>query len=108
MFRRFILTVFLLISCPFSSILLAQSEPIIEKTPLKVGVVGYPPFSDYNEETFRGISVELWQEIAADANLRYSLIAQPGIQVGIDGVVAGELDVLIGPIPKSCFHSTLF
>ena len=98
MFRRFILTVFLLISCPFSSILLAQSEPIIEKTPLKVGVVGYPPFSDYNEETFRGISVELWQEIAADANLRYSLIAQPGIQVGIDGVVAGELDVLIGPI----------
>ena len=51
MFRRFILTVFLLISCPFSSILLAQSEPIIEKTPLKVGVVGYPPFSDYNEET---------------------------------------------------------
>ena len=98
MFRRFILTVFLLISCPFSSILLAQSEPIIEKTPLKVGVVGYPPFSDYNEETFRGISVELWQEIAADAILRYSLIAQPGIQVGIDGVVAGELDVLIGPI----------
>ncbi|MDJ0578678.1 transporter substrate-binding domain-containing protein [Crocosphaera sp.] len=98
MFCRFILTICLLICSPFSSILLAETESTVEKPPLKVGVVGSPPFAQYNEKNFQGISVELWQEIAANINLQYRLIPQPGITVGIDRVVAGELDVLIGPI----------
>ncbi len=73
-----------------------QSFPV--QAPLKVGVAGSPPFSKYDETTFRGISVELWQEIAATANLKYEFIPQPGVKVGIDRVVTGELDVLIGPI----------
>ena len=98
MFDLFILTICLLISSPFSRILLAQTESTVEKPPLKVGVVGSPPFAQYNEKIFQGISVEFWQEIAANVNLKYRLIPQPGITVGIDRDVAGELDVLIGPI----------
>ncbi|MGK7931377.1 MAG: transporter substrate-binding domain-containing protein [Microcystaceae cyanobacterium] len=98
MVRRFLLTIFLVLSCPFSDFLLAQTESIPDETPLRVGVVGSPPFSKYDQQTFKGISVELWQELAEINNLQYKFIAQPGVKVGIDQVIAGELDVLIGPI----------
>ncbi|ACB51759.1 extracellular solute-binding protein, family 3 [Crocosphaera subtropica ATCC 51142] len=96
---RFVLfSIFLVIPGLFSDFLLAQTESIPNDTPLKVGVAGSPPFSKFNQQTFEGISVELWQEIAATTNLRYEFIAQPGVKVGIDQVVAGELDILIGPV----------
>ncbi len=98
MLRLVLFKIFLIIPCLFSSVLLAQTETIPNDTPLKVGIAGSPPFSKYDEQTFQGISVELWQELAATTNLKYEFIAQPGVKVGIDRVVAGELDILIGPI----------
>ncbi|EAZ89228.1 transporter substrate-binding domain-containing protein [Crocosphaera chwakensis] len=98
MVRLFLLSLFLIIAYPFSGFLLAQTESIPNENPLKVGVAGSPPFAKYNEQTFQGISVELWQEIAEINNLQYQLIAQPGVKAGIDQVIAGELDILIGPV----------
>lgn len=98
MVRLLLLSIFLLIFCPFSSSLLAQTESISNQNILKVGVAGSPPFAKYNDQNFQGVSVELWQEIAATTNLKYDLIAQPGVKVGIDQVIAGELDILIGPV----------
>lgn len=98
MLRHLLLTVFLVFFCPCSHFLLAQSESIPDATPLKVGVVGSPPFAKYDGQTFQGVSVELWQELAEINNLQYELIAQPGVKVGIERVITGELDVLIGPI----------
>ncbi|WP_107667286.1 transporter substrate-binding domain-containing protein [Cyanothece sp. BG0011] len=98
MFRLLWFNFFLVFSCLFSNVVLAQTESIPNETTLKVGVVGSPPFAKYDEQTFEGISVELWQEIAEINNLQYQLIAQPGVKVGIDQIVAGELDILIGPI----------
>ncbi|MDJ0846420.1 transporter substrate-binding domain-containing protein [Crocosphaera sp.] len=98
MIRLFLLTLFLVFSYPFSTLLLAQTEAISKENPLKVGVAVSPPFTKYHNQSFQGISVELWQELAAINNLQYQLIAQPGVKAGIDRVAAGELDVLIGPI----------
>ncbi|MDJ0509774.1 MAG: transporter substrate-binding domain-containing protein [Crocosphaera sp.] len=98
MVRLFLLSFSLIISCLFNISTIAQTESIETQPPLKVGVVGSPPFSKYDKQSFQGISVELWQEIAANVNLQYQFIAQPRVEVGIERVVAGELDVLIGPI----------
>ncbi len=98
MIRLVLLSIFLIICCPFSGFLLAQTESISNENPLKVGVAGSPPFTKYDGKTFQGISVELWQEISEINNLQYELIEQPGVKIGIDQVIAGELDILIGPV----------
>ncbi len=98
MVRLFLLSFSLLIYCLFPRSTIAQTESVEIQPPLKVGVAGSPPFSQYDKQGFHGISVELWQDIAAMANLQYELIAQPGVKVGIERVVTGELDVVIGPI----------
>ncbi len=98
MVRLFLFSFSLLIYCVLPGSTIAQTESIERQALLKVGVAGSAPFSKYNKQGFQGISVELWQEIAATANLQYQLMAQPGVEVGIERVVMGELDVLIGPI----------
>ncbi len=52
MIRLFVLTFFLIFPCLFSNLLLAQTESTPNETPLKVGVVGYPPFSKYQNQTY--------------------------------------------------------
>ncbi len=98
MVRFCLLSFSVVISCLIPTSLVAKTESLGLKAPLKVGVAGSPPFSKYDEQTFTGISVELWQEIAATANLQYEFIPQPGVKVGIERVAARQLDVLIGPI----------
>ncbi len=46
----------------------------------------------------KGISIDIWREIARVENLEYELIPQKGVGAGIDAVAKGELDVLIGPV----------
>ncbi len=46
----------------------------------------------------KGISIDIWREIARVENLEYELIPQEGVGAGIDAVVKGELDLLIGPV----------
>ena len=62
----------------------AQTVSPSNKTPLRVGVAGSPPFVTQTNRTAKGISVEIWQELAAMTNLKYELIAQPGVKAGID------------------------
>lgn len=88
----------LIIALTFPNVTLAQSNSTSRKTPLKVGVAGSAPFVKQTNQTLNGISIEIWQELAATTNLKYELIKQPGVKVGIEQVAAGELDVLIGPI----------
>ncbi|MEA5508430.1 transporter substrate-binding domain-containing protein [Crocosphaera sp. UHCC 0190] len=98
MFPTGLLSLALWLTLTGSTLAVVQSESPPVKYPLKVGVVGSPPFSSYTNQTFKGISVELWQELAANTNLKYQFIAQPGVKTGINRVTSGELDVLIGPI----------
>ena len=46
----------------------------------------------------KGISVEIWQKVAAAENLEYELIRQENVGTIIEAVKGGQLDVGIGPI----------
>ncbi len=48
--------------------------------------------------TFKGISVEIWQEIANSEGFKYEVIPQKNVETALDALVNGELDLVIGPL----------
>ncbi len=68
---------------------------------LRVGAVGAPPFFIQDGSGPEGISIDIWREIAQAEDLEYELIPQKGVGAGIDAVVKGELDLVIGSISIS-------
>ncbi len=91
MVNRLKLLTFITITCIIHFPLLAQAEK------LRVGVAGSPPFV-INDNSFKGISVEIWQELASLEELEYQLIPQDSVASSIDSITKGELDLVIGPI----------
>lgn len=77
-----------------------ETESDIPSQPLKVGVVGIPPFVLNKSENPTGMSIEIWQEVASRAQLEYDLVSVPSMNVsaGLAQVAKEELDILIGPI----------
>jgi ABC-type amino acid transport substrate-binding protein len=65
---------------------------------LKVGVGGTPPFLiQRGNDNFRGIVIDLWEEIAFINNFEYELSLYTETQDALDAVATGELDLLVGP-----------
>jgi len=65
---------------------------------LKVGVGGTPPFLiQGGNDNFRGIVIDIWEEIAFVNNFGYKLILYTETQDALDAVATGELDLLVGP-----------
>ena len=54
-------------------------SPLLART-LNVGVSGNPPFVQKTETSFNGISLEVWEAIAAENNYNYKLIGQHQIK----------------------------
>ena len=65
---------------------------------LRVGVAGSAPFAIEDGDEFKGISVDIWKEIAREQEFEYELIRQPTVLSGLNAVANDELDLLIGPI----------
>ena len=75
------------------------ANPISAQTQkIRVGTAGSPPFMFNNQETPEGISVDIWGEIARQENIDYELIPQPNVKEGLDALIRGDLDIMIGPI----------
>lgn len=68
--------------------------------PLKVGVIVDAPFSFKEKETFSGIAIDLWREIALGLQQPYIFIALPSTdrEKPYEALQKGEIDVLIGPL----------
>ncbi|WP_293056885.1 transporter substrate-binding domain-containing protein [Okeania sp. SIO2B3] len=66
-------------------------------TKLRVGVAGSPPFV-IKDRDFKGISIDIWQELSSLEGLEYELYRQESVNDGIDNILRGELDLVIGPI----------
>lgn len=64
---------------------------------LTVGIGGTPPFLIRDGEEYEGLVLDLWNRIALINAFEYELILQTNTQDALDAVVAGELDVLVGP-----------
>ena len=65
---------------------------------LQVGVAGSAPFVIEDEGKIKGISIDIWKEIALAEGFNYELIPQKNVPAGLNAVAQGKLDVLIGPI----------
>ena len=65
---------------------------------LKVGISGSPPFVIQENNSFQGISLDVWRQVAEDNELVYDLVPQSSPEVGIAAVDQGQIDVLVGPI----------
>ena len=66
---------------------------------LVVGTREAPPFVMKTADgTWQGISIELWQRVAKEMNLRYRITEAPTIQDLLDGVAAGRFDVAVAAL----------
>lgn len=65
---------------------------------LKVGITGSPPFVIQENNSFQGISLDVWRQVAEDNELVYDLVPQSSPEAGIAAVDQGQIDVLVGPI----------
>merc|ERR1712091_663930 len=65
---------------------------------LKVGITGSPPFVIEENNSFQGISLDVWRQVAEDNELVYDLVPQSSPEAGIAAVDQGQIDVLVGPI----------
>lgn len=63
---------------------------------IRVGYAGSAPFVLHNEKE-EGIVFDIWQEIAFDLGLRYTLQEFPSVEDGIDAAKNHKIDILIGP-----------
>ncbi len=72
----------------------AAGQPV---APLKVGVRDVPPFAFRNgEQSWSGISADLWKLIAEQAGWQLEWVRLPSVQAQVDGLAAGEIDVAVG------------
>ncbi|MGC9526503.1 MAG: transporter substrate-binding domain-containing protein [Limnospira sp.] len=65
---------------------------------LRVGVAGTSPFVIVEDSTIKGISIDIWQDIAQMENLEYQLIEQKTVSESIENLNNGNLDLAIGSI----------
>ena len=91
MLKRLNLLIFITIASVVNTFLPAQAEK------LRVGLAGSPPFV-IKDDVFKGISVEIWQELALSEKLEYEFIPQNNLASSIESMTKGELDIVIGPI----------
>lgn len=69
---------------------------------LKVGVIMGAPYSLRVEGKLRGIAVEFWEKVAANAKLKYQYATfSENVDEGLLAVKNGTIDILIGPIANS-------
>ncbi|MGB3775299.1 MAG: transporter substrate-binding domain-containing protein [Leeuwenhoekiella sp.] len=70
---------------------------ITEKS-IKVGYAGSAPFIIPSEKP-EGIAIDLWREMAYNLSIQdYELAQYKSVEIGLDAVKNGQIDILIGPV----------
>ncbi|WP_417430336.1 transporter substrate-binding domain-containing protein [Halpernia sp.] len=72
----------------------------VSKDTLRVGVAGTAPFyfTQQNSSAPEGISVEIWEKIAAEQNWNFKYENFKSVPDALQSLNEGKLDVLVGPI----------
>lgn len=83
---------FLLIVLSLPSLLRGQTDT------LRVGVAGSAPFLMQDNSHFSGLSVDVWEAVAADAGISYRYIPVDHIADALDMLIREELDLVAGPV----------
>ena len=96
-FRFYLLAAFLF----FTFVTYAQQASSLyqpDTSSLRVGVAGTAPFVISLNNDVTGISVELWQSVAARAGWGYTTQNFKSVHDAIQALEDGKLDVVVGPI----------
>lgn len=75
----------------------AKAAPSVPQV-LRVAVAGSAPFVVRKDSGLEGISVEIWQEAAAQADWRYRFHMYESVPEALSAVAAGEADLVVGPV----------
>jgi len=85
-----------LLACLLAAVALGAAE---DENPLRLAVREAPPFASLDETgVWRGISVDLWREVAGIVGRKGSFVPVEEMDALLDGVAAGEYDVGVGAI----------
>jgi ABC-type proline/glycine betaine transport system substrate-binding protein len=74
-----------------------ESTPLPE-TPLRVVTQRFEPFVIYENQQYRGFSIDLWDAIAAELGVSYDLVGVNSIAKLLDEVERGAADVAVAGI----------
>jgi polar amino acid transport system substrate-binding protein len=69
--------------------------------PLRVAVAGVEPFVISTEGIWSGLSVDIWQKVAAMNNWDYEFVAYPDELSAVKAAGRGEVDVVVAEVPIS-------
>jgi len=66
---------------------------------LVVGTKQTPPFAMKNaDDSWSGISIDLWRHVADEQHLRYRFAEEPTVQALMDGVIDGRFDIAVAAL----------
>lgn len=97
-YLRFSLLAALIFSAFFTWAQDTSSIPQPDTSSLRVGIAGSAPFVIDNNNELTGISVELWQSVAAQAGWKYNTQNFNSVEDALRDLKAGKIDVVVGPI----------
>lgn len=78
-----------------------SAQGVKQKTDsLRVGVAGTAPFvfTESGNPALQGISVRIWDEIATDLNWNYQYKYYNTVNLALDALKKGDLDLVVGPV----------
>lgn len=97
--KKILPVVFCSLSLLLPLTVLAVSKPAPVATTLKVGVITDSPFALKDGSTYRGLAIELWENVAEKNHWAYRYqFAGADVAPAIAALKAHRYDVLIGPI----------
>ncbi len=73
-------------------------NPASDTASLRVAVAGTAPFILQGNGSPGGLSIEVWDEIAASLDLRFATKAYPSVPDALDALEAGQVDAVVGPV----------
>lgn len=76
----------------------STEEPPLPATPLRVVTQRFEPFVIYENQQYRGFSIDLWDAIATELGITYDLVGVNSIAKLLDEVERGAADVAVAGI----------
>ena len=89
---------FMLALTVFTPSLAASNNRQTEETPLRIVTKDIPPFVFTEEDHLIGFSIDLWEEVAQQADLSYELVIVDTVNEQLEAVASGEADAGIAAI----------
>jgi polar amino acid transport system substrate-binding protein len=95
---RILVLVAFVVVCGFQFTAIAQDDSREDATILRVGVYESPPFVMADGDSWAGMAIDLWEELANELNLRYSYVPFTSDAELVEKASTGEIDVAVSNI----------